>query len=674
MRTNFLSILANVEIPMLADIVWIFGLATVVILLFIRFNIPTIIGFLLTGALAGPFGFSLVNASQTVEVLSEIGVILLLFVIGLEFSLKSLLSIKKAVFVGGALQVVLTVLATYLASTLLGFDWNVAVFIGFLFSLSSTAIVLKLLQEEGKVGSISGRTTLAILIFQDIAIVPLMLLTPMLAGANDNVGWSLFWLGLKGIGVVILTLIGAKYLVPKLLYRIAASKSEELFLLSIIVICFAVAYLTSLLGLSLGLGAFLAGLIISESDYSHHATGKILPFREVFLSFFFVSIGMLFDVGFFVQHLLPIFGLTLVTILVKFLTASVSVRLIGQNLRESLIVGLSIFQLGEFSLLLAKVGIQQGLLDTVGYQYFLSITLLTMALTPFAMGKREWIASKICNLPITGNENMARLKKPAYESIRGQEELKDHLVIIGFGLNGHNLAKAAKTAKIPYIIVEMNPATVKRELALGEPIIFGDASNETILRHVEINKARVAVIAISNADATKRIVSTIRHLTVNPYIIVRTRYVNEIEENLKLGADEVIPEEFETSIEIFTRVLGKYLIPRHHIEDFTEEVRSHNYAMFRKSPGTSPARIKVDLPDINLVGVLVEKDSGDFINKALKDTHIRQNLGVNIVAIKRNEKTIYNITGDDKIKFGDLVYVVGKQEAIERFQTQVEIS
>jgi CPA2 family monovalent cation:H+ antiporter-2 len=234
MRTNFLSILANVEIPMLADIVWIFGLATVVILLFVRFNIPTIIGFLLTGALAGPFGFSLVNASQTVEVFSEIGVILLLFVIGLEFSLKSLLSIKKAVFVGGALQVVLTVLATYLASTLLGFDWNVAVFIGFLFSLSSTAIVLKLLQEEGKVGSISGRTTLAILIFQDIAIVPLMLLTPMLAGANDNVGWSLFWLGLKGIGVVILTLIGAKYLVPKLLYRIAASKSEELFLLSII--------------------------------------------------------------------------------------------------------------------------------------------------------------------------------------------------------------------------------------------------------------------------------------------------------------------------------------------------------------------------------------------------------------------------------------------------------
>lgn len=673
MYSQLLQILANVEIPMLADIVWIFGLATVVILLFVRFKIPTIIGFLLTGALAGPFGFSLVNASQTVEVLSEIGVILLLFVIGLEFSLKSLMSIKKAVFIGGSLQVILTILATYLVSTLLGFDWYVSVFIGFLFSLSSTAIVLKLLQEEGQVGSISGRTTLAILIFQDIAIVPLMLLTPMLAGANDNVGWSLLWLGLKGIGVVILTLVSAKYLVPNLLYRIAASKSEELFLLSIIVICFAVAYLTSLLGLSLGLGAFLAGLIISESDYSHHATGKILPFREVFLSFFFVSIGMLFDVRFFMQHLLPIFGLTLITILVKFLTTSVSVRLIGQGLRESLIVGLSIFQLGEFSLLLAKEGMRQGLLDPVSYQYFLSITLLTMAITPFVMGKRSGFASLICNLPIPGSSKFRLKEKPPTEMSVNQGELKDHLVIIGFGLNGHNLAKAAKSAKIPYSIIEMNAATVRKELANGEPITFGDAANETVLHHVQINKARVAVIAISNAEATKRIVSAIRHLTGNPYIIVRTRYVNEIEENLKLGADEVIPEEFETSIEIFTRVLGKYLIPRHHVEDFTEEVRSHNYAMFRKLPGASPSRIQVDLPDINLIGVLVEKDMGEFINKPIKETQIRQKLGINIVAIKRDGKTIHEITGDIKLKLGDLVFVVGGQAAIERFQQEVEV-
>ncbi|EPR67961.1 Glutathione-regulated potassium-efflux system protein KefC [Cyclobacterium qasimii M12-11B] len=279
-------ILAVAELPLLSDIVVIFGLATLVILLFMRLKLPTIIGYLLTGAIAGPYGLSLVYASTAVEVLSEIGVILLLFVIGLEFSLKSLMAIKKAVFIGGSLQVILTIGVTALISYLFGFSWNIAVFFGFLFALSSTAIVLKLLQESGQVNTISGRTTLAILIFQDIIIVPLVLFTPMLAGESDNILLSLFYLALKGALVIVLTIISAKYLIPQLLYRVAKTKNEELFLLSIIVTCFAVAYVTSLLGLSLGLGAFLAGLIISESEYSHHATGKILPFREIFLSFF----------------------------------------------------------------------------------------------------------------------------------------------------------------------------------------------------------------------------------------------------------------------------------------------------------------------------------------------------------------------------------------------------
>ncbi|MFC0264839.1 cation:proton antiporter domain-containing protein [Fontibacter flavus] len=666
-------IFASVELPMLSDIVWIFGLATLVILVFMRLKIPTIIGFLFTGALAGPYGLSLVQASTTVEVLSEIGVILLLFVIGMEFSLKSLMAIKKAVFIGGSLQVVFTILFTSLISYFLGFEWNVAVFIGFLLSLSSTAIVLKLLQESGQVNTISGRTTLAILIFQDIVIVPLMLFTPMLAGESENVGMSLLFMAIKGALVIALTLISAKYLIPNLLYRIAKTRNEELFLLSIIVICFAVAYLTSLLGLSLGLGAFLAGLIISESDYSHHATGKILPFREVFLSFFFVSVGMLFDITFLFAHILPILGLTLLTFLIKFITASIAVRSIGQGFKEAFIVAFSIFQVGEFSLLLAKVGVSHELLDAETYQYFLAISILTMAVTPFILKKREDISCGILNLPLPsrlnkkfGNENI-----PALEV---DQELKDHLVIIGYGLNGRNLSKAAKSAKIPYVIIEMNPATVREESLKGEPIIYGDAANDTVLEHVNINKARVAVIAISNAEATKRIIAGIRHHTQNPFIIVRTRYVNEMEDNLKLGADEVIPEEFETSIEIFTRVLSKYLIPRHDIEEFTNEVRSHNYEMFRMTTEDADVKLKIDLPEINFVGILVERDSGRYINKPLKEAGIRENLGVNIVAIKREGKTITEIKADEKIKLGDLVYVVGRPDGLEAFEKEVEVN
>ncbi|WP_200976786.1 monovalent cation:proton antiporter family protein [Echinicola sp. 20G] len=666
-------LIASAELPMLPDIVIIFGLATLVILLFMRLKVPTIIGFLFTGAIAGPYGLSLVNASTTVDVLSEIGVILLLFVIGMEFSLKSLMSIKKAVFIGGSLQVALTILIASTASYFLGFEWNVAVFFGFLLALSSTAIVLKLLQESGQVNNLTGKTILAILIFQDIIIVPMMLLTPMLAGESDNIFLSLFYMIVKGGLVILITILSAKYLIPNLLYRIARTRNEELFLLSIIVICFSVAFLTSLMGLSLGLGAFLAGLIISESEYSHHATGKILPFREIFLSFFFVSVGMLFDVGFLFQHIGIILLLVLMVFSIKFIMTAIAVRSIGVDFKEAFIVGFSIFQIGEFSLLLAKEGLKFELLDENNYQYFLAVSIITMAITPFVINKRENLSFKIVNLPLPKQLKTKFISAAGSISMANfeGEELSDHLVIIGYGLNGRNLSKAAKRAKIPYSIIEMNPETVRVEAEKGEPIIYGDASNEIVLKHVNVHRARVVVIAISNSDATKSIIAAIRLLTKNASIIVRTRYVNEISANLSMGADEVIPEEFETSIEIFTRVLNKYLIAKDEIEDFTEEVRSHNYEMFRSTKTNGRDRLNLDLPEINFVSLKVARDSGNYINKPLKKINLREGLGINLVALKRDGKTTSNINGETKLKFGDIVYVVGKPESLGVFEKEV---
>ena len=667
-------ILAVAELPLLSDIVVIFGLATLVILVFMRLKLPTIIGYLLTGAIAGPYGLSLVYASTAVEVLSEIGVILLLFVIGLEFSLKSLMAIKKAVFIGGSLQVSITIGVTALISYFFGFSWNISVFFGFLFALSSTAIVLKLLQESGQVNTISGRTTLAMLICQDIIIVPLVLFTPMLAGESDNVLLSLFYMALKGGLVILLTIISAKYLIPQLLYRIAKTKNEELFLLSIIVTCFAVAYATSLLGLSLGLGAFLAGLIISESEYSHHATGKILPFREIFLSFFFVSVGMLFDIGFLAENLLLILALVLLTFLVKFTVTSLAVKSLGSSFKESFIVGFSIFQVGEFSLLLAKEGLKYELLDNTTYQFFLAISILTMIITPFVLKQREKLACRVLNIPMP-----KKIKDRLEERVQipeidlEKESLNDHLVIIGYGLNGRNLARAAKRAKITYVIIEMNPETVKVEAAKGEPIIYGDAGNAVVLEHVKIHKARVAVIAISNQPATTGIIMNIREASQNVFIIVRTRYVNEIESMLNMGADEVIPEEFETSIEIFTRVLNKYLVPKGEVDDFTNDVRFHNYEVFR-TPSNESTVPSLDIPEINFSGIKIEKDHGQFIGKSIKESNLRENSGLNLVAIKRGGKTLTEITGHTKIKLGDIVYVVGKPEALESFEEEVGIS
>jgi monovalent cation:H+ antiporter-2, CPA2 family len=499
----------------------------------------------------------------------------------------------------------------------------------------------------------------------------------MLAGESDNVGLSLLYMALKGILVVILTVVSAKYLMPKLLFWVAKTRNAELFLLTIIMTCFAVAYLTSLLGLSLGLGAFLAGLIISESEYSHHATGKILPFREIFLSFFFVSVGMLFDVTFLFAHLWIIIGLVALTFLVKFLLATIAVKAIGTTLEEAFVVGFSLFQVGEFSLLLAKEGFRYELLDANTYQYFLAISILTMAFTPFVLNHRYNFAYKMWNVPLPTNlrRRLVARKNPPVAGIDEDNELRDHLVIIGYGLNGRNLSRAAKRAHIPYAIIEMNPETVRTEAANGEPIVYGDAANETVLDHVNAHKARVIVIAISNSDSTKGIIASIRHFTQNPYVIVRTRYVNEIEDNIKLGADEVIPEEFETSIEIFTRVLNKYLVPRHDIEDFTKDVRFHNYEMFRATtPVSAPDNFHFDLPDINFVSFKVERDSGKYIGPKLKEMDIREDLGINIVAIKRKGRTFSDLTGDTRLKLGDIVYVAGKPESLQLFEEELEIN
>lgn len=656
------------EIPLLPDVVIILGLAVVVILLFQRLKLPTIIGFLATGVIAGPYGLSLIGDTHNIEILAEIGVILLLFIIGMEFSLKSLALIKRTVLLGGMTQVMVTIILVAVFMTLLNFNTSEAVFMGFLIALSSTAIVLKLLQDKGEINSPHGKTVLGILIFQDIIVVPMMLFTPLMAGGQENIGYAILIMLLKGVFVILFVLVSARYIVPKLLYAVARTKSKELFILSVVVICFAVAWLTSSLGLSLALGAFLAGLIISESEYSHQATSNILPFREIFTSFFFVSIGMLLDFNFMLQHLFVILLLAIIALLLKGLVATLAARILQYPLRSSLLVGLSVFQVGEFAFILSKVGIANGLLTTETYQYFLSVSLLTMGATPFVIQYYHNIASAISSKFGSAQDTQPYSRQQAGSS-DSMHDLDDHVVIIGYGINGRNVAKAARHASIPYVIIEMNAVTVKEELQRGEPIIFGDAVHTTMLMHVNVHRARVVVIAISDPVATKHVISSIREISDKVHIIVRTRFVQEMEETYRLGADEVIPEEFETSIEIFTRVLSKYLMPRDEIALFTSTIRADSYDMLRSIQPNSeglPA-LNYDLQDIEVASLRVFTKDGEIIDKPLQETSLRPKFSVMIVAIKRDGVTILDINGKTTIKRGDVVYVIGKPADVMRF-------
>ncbi|WP_347174040.1 cation:proton antiporter [Polaribacter uvawellassae] len=657
--------------PLLQDILILLGFSVVIVFVLQRLKLPSIIGFLLTGVIIGPYGLSLITAVEQVEILSEVGVILLLFVIGMELSIKELTSIRKTVFIGGLLQVGLTVGVAALVYNLLGNSWNESVFVGFLFSLSSTAIVLKTLQDRQEISAPHARNALAILIFQDIIVVPMMLVTPMIAGESSDIGMDIFMLLVKSAIVVVMTYISARYIVPKLMHAVAKTNSKELFLLVTITLCFAIAFFTAEIGLSLALGAFIAGLIISESEYSHQATSIILPFRELFTSFFFVSVGMLLDLSFFINNIPIILLLVFVVLILKSTVAAIAVAILKYPTKTAILTGLSLFQVGEFAFILSKIGIEYNLLTPQTNQYFLSVSIVSMILTPFVIIFSEDIAEKLISI----SKKLGIKKTDATNSIIEEnikDKLENHLVIIGYGINGSNLAKAATASKIPFIVIEMDAETVKQEKEKGLPIIFGDATNHHILDTVNISQARAAVIAISENTATESIIKNIRAQSDSLYLVVRTRYVAETSELLALGADEVIPEEFETSIQIFGHILHNFLVPEGEIEQLIEKVRSDNYRLFKDELKPSKTYRPTKLADFNISCVRMNTDSNKFLGKPLNDLHLRVNYGINILVIKRKDDVLESIQPTEVLKQGDILYIQGSQSNIEQFRKLIK--
>ncbi len=644
---------------LMADILVIFGLSVAVLFLFAKIRVPALVGFIFTGMLAGPHGLGLIHQLESVEILAEVGIVALLFTIGLEFSFRHLVKIRRSVLLGGSLQVGLTILAGAGIAAVSGFPFGQSLFFGFLLSLSSTAIVLKALQDRAELDTPHGGTTLGILIFQDLAIVPMILLVPLLAGMGRGAGPDLFVAVAKGAAAIAVIAAGAKWIVPFWLHAVARSRSRELFLLAVILICLSVAWLTQAAGLSLALGAFLAGLMISESPYSHEAVGHVLPFRDVFTSFFFVSIGMLLDMGFFLAQPFLILSLTAGVLFLKAFLAVGTVIIQGLPFRIAFLAGLAVSQIGEFSFLLSKVGTGFGLMSPRIYQIFLAVSVFTMALTPFVIAGAPRLGRRILSWPLP-----ARFKTGG-SLYHGPKEtfLGDHLVIIGFGLNGRNIARAASQTGIPFVILETNPDTVREERLAGMPIHYGDATHEAVLDSAGIRSARTLVVAINDPTATRRIVELARRLNRTLHIIVRTRYLGEMAALHELGADEVIPEEFETSIEIFARVLRKYLIPKPEIDRYVSEIRTGGYDMLRTlSPEAAVCTdLRICLPDAEVVTFRIEEGSAAD-GRTIGDMALRKAHGVTILAIRRGSEMLYNPDPQMELSAGDILVSFGAPE------------
>lgn len=649
----------------LKDLAVIFAVSLVVILVFHRFKLPPLPGFIVAGVLLGPNALALVPEVHRVEALAEVGVILLLFTIGIEFSLGRLKEMGRQVLGAGSLQMGFTVLATG-AVALSRVTRETALFLGFLVALSSTAIVLKVLTDKGEIDAPHGRLSTGILIFQDLCVVPIMLAVPFLAGTAQGGAAGLALALAKAVAVVIGVVGLARTAVPWAFTFILRTKSRELFLIAIILLGTLTALGTAAAGASLALGAFLAGLVISESDYAHQALAELLPFRDIFISLFFVAVGMLVQFDFLRAHPFLTAGGVVVIMGGKTLAAAAGPALMGYSGRVALLSGMAVSQIGEFSFVLAREGRGLGLLPEGLYQTFLAVAVCTMLVTPFILQGGPWL--------LDGLERVVPLDRlmPGFRPhslAPAQEPLTDHVIIAGYGLNGRNLAAALRSIDAPYLIVELNAQSVRSARTRGEPAFYGDATREEILRSLGIARARLLVIAISDPAATRRMVRVARAISPTVHIIARTRYVVEIPELTRLGANVVIPEEFETSVEIFSRVLAHYQVARNDVERLVDEIRASHYQALRTGPGTrlSMAGAIGTIPQ--MIAERIRLPAGaPAIGRSLQQTKLRTETGALVLSVSRGATDVATPDPRFRLAADDVLVVVGQPHQVRAAQ------
>ncbi len=650
----------HIEIPLLRDIVLLLLASLPIVFVCGRLRLPTIIGYMLTGVVIGPSGLGVIGDVHAVETLAEIGVVLLLFTIGLEFSLAKLLAMQRVVFLGGGIQVGLTIVAAMLlAHWGLGLGWSSAIFAGFLVALSSTAIVLKTYVDRAESDTPHGRMAIGILLFQDLCIVPMMLFLPLLSGQRAaNLWYILKTLGLAA-GSVLLIMLLARRVFPFLLRWLVTLRSREVFVSFAVLACLGTAWLTSQAGLSLALGAFIAGVVLSESEYSHQIVADILPFRDIFNGIFFVSIGMLLSLEVLTTTWPVVLGLVALIVVGKTLLAFAAVKALGRTPRVALMAALGVAQIGEFSFVLLKAGAEAGLLEGAAYQTFLAASILTMLATPFLIGLAPALGYRVgrwTGIADTPDAGAAELPP-----------VSGHVIIAGYGLNGRNLARVLRAAGIPYRIIELNIESIRVGKKKGEPIIYGDGTRREVLHAAGIEGARVLVVAISDATATRRIAALAREMNPDMHIIVRTRFVSEMNGLYALGVQQVIPEEFETSLEIFARVLREYGLSRQYIQQQVEMIRREGYRLLDADcpeRTTLIAELATVIENATTLALRLPPE-GLAIGQSLRRLALRPTFGVTVVAVQRGAATTVNPDADFVLEAGDVLVLLGRPEKLE---------
>jgi monovalent cation:H+ antiporter-2, CPA2 family len=643
------------EHTFLTDAVALLLAAAAIAYLCFRLGLVPIVGFLVAGVLIGPNALGLVQDRALVDAAAEVGVMFLLFTIGIEFSLEKLTEMRSAIFAGGGLQVVLATLGTMLLLLAFGIAWRSGLFTGFLVSLSSTAIVLKLLADRNETTSPRGRIGLGILIFQDLAVVVMVLLVPMLGGTGAS-GPAIAWALAKAALIIAGVLLLARRLMPAILEQVARTCSPELFLLTVIAICFGTAFLTNLAGVSLSLGAFLAGLLVSESRFSQHALGEILPLQILFSAIFFVSVGMLLDVGFLVTHLPLVAAGIAAVLLVKVVTTGASVLALRERPAVAIATALMLGQVGEFSFVLERAGRQMGLspvgLGPVGSQAFIATTVVLMVLTPFLTGAGGAAARRVALASVKEEEGES--PEPAVEGPRRE----NHVVVAGYGQAARRLVRVLDGSRIPFIITTLSPEGANEAEAEGLPVLRGDASRQHTLLGAGTDRAKVLVVPDDDPAMAHRVASVARLVNPTMRIIVRTRYIAEMEPLLAVGVDRVIAEELESVVQLFADVMRSYDVAAEEIERHEDAVRRGGYAALRSEDRPATPVVECELGEDCLARRTVTIRTGA---PAAGLTVGR--LPLFVERLRRDGRELAKPGSDETIRAGDEIVLAGTAEA-----------
>jgi len=644
------------------NIIALMALSVFLVWCFKRIGLPAILAYLLVGVVAGPEVLSLYNDPDQMHLLAEIGIVFLLFSLGLEFSLPKLIAMRNLVFGVGAGQMLFTTSLFAGIALLFGQSISTSIIIGGMLALSSTAIVIKQIDDAGRLNTPRSQMAVSILLFQDLAVVPFLIAIPLLAPSSEqSVGFAMLMALLKGVVVVVLLLSVGRWLLPRIFNEVARTRTDELFVLTTILVALLAAGTTYAFGLSMALGAFLAGMMLSESQYRHQLEADIRPFRDILMGLFFITVGMKLELNVLIFEFHWIILGLLIMVVLKTLVVSISAFIFKQNRQDAWAAGMKLAQMGEFSFVIAALAVQNQVISSQQSSMIISVGLLSMAITPWLInvsGKfAQWIAPNKDIEAIATQINLHEAK-----------DFNNHVLILGFGRVGQSVARMLKLEGIKYVALDFDPIRVHESRSAGENVMFGDVAQRDLLRSAGIVNAQLALITFDHHDKALKVVNVIAGLKPGLAIVVRTKKDYQSDDFYSAGASQVVPEAQEGSLMLVSQVLHYTGVPMSRILKRVRNERKKGYQhMHGFYPGETTEISYGTKDKLEFMHAVVITNGAFAVNKTIRELDIERRR-VKITGLRRNNEEIEEPDSETLIIANDVLVISGKPRRVERIE------